>query len=80
MSEPIRLPRRPLSDDEIAARLQKCFEILYRAGLRAQQRQAEQRPELHLVPPPEPATPQQHPLDDAVGDSGEMKDPTHGDP
>jgi hypothetical protein len=75
-----RPPRRPLTDAEIAARLQRAYEILYQAGLRAQQREAaEGRPQLHLVPPPEPSTPQQ-PLDNAARRGGEMKDPGNDAP
>lgn len=73
MNEP--RPLRPaLSDAEIERRLAKCFDILYQAGLRAQARQAEQRPQLHLVPPAESSTP-----DSAARRDGDVKDPTHGD-
>lgn len=78
MNEP--RPLRPaLSDAEIERRLAKCFDILYQAGLRAQARQAaEQRPQLHVVPPSDPASPEQ-PQVSAVTPGGEPKDPSHGD-
>jgi hypothetical protein len=72
-------PATPPHDGRTQEALERLSGVIWRLLVRLdeherrqQARQAQQRPPLHLVPPPDPSTPLQHPL--------EIEDPADGNP
>jgi hypothetical protein len=51
--------RRPLSQEEIAERLSRCYDLLLDAAAKDDLRRAAQREQLHVVAPPMPSAPTQ---------------------